>query len=419
MTHKEKDCVERPRSSKKAAWKTGVDIAPNEVILRFEDHGKINYSMKRDQWQGYDADEYRETVVERFNRVEADRVKIKEQQRAQRMEEKLRRKEQAAADGVALVEETLSDGSSDYGSEDEDGEKVEFVQRDEAARDFQGRLGGQGGVGGAPMKVTVRNLRIREDTPKYLHNLALDSAFYDPKARSMRSNPFPDQNPEDVTFAGDNFVRQTGDALELARTQVLCWDMQARGESIDMISNPSQTELMKKQFTEKKGQLEETKRKALLEKYGGAQHMQADPQLRLGQTEAYVEYSRDGRVIKGAGKTSTRSKYEEDVLVNNHTSVWGSYYCKPRDAWGFACCHSLVRNSYCVGENKREFNDNANKQALDAHQERRMLDSRPASDRSAAPIVKRSDVYGESSGAVLDEAKVKDAMRKEEEFMVC
>lgn len=43
-----------------------------------------------------------------------------------------------------------------------------------------------GGVGGAQMKITVRNLRLREDTPKYLRNLALDSAHYDPKARSMR-----------------------------------------------------------------------------------------------------------------------------------------------------------------------------------------------------------------------------------------
>ena len=41
-------------------------------------------------------------------------------------------------------------------------------------RDFQARQARQGGVGGAEMKITVRNLRIREDTPKYLRNLALD-----------------------------------------------------------------------------------------------------------------------------------------------------------------------------------------------------------------------------------------------------
>lgn len=38
-------------------------------------------------------------------------------------------------------------------------------------------------------RITVRNLRIREDTAKYLRNLDPNSAFYDPKTRSMRDNP--------------------------------------------------------------------------------------------------------------------------------------------------------------------------------------------------------------------------------------
>ncbi len=39
-------------------------------------------------------------------------------------------------------------------------------------------------------RTTVRNLRIREDTAKYLYNLDPNSAYYDPKTRSMRDNPF-------------------------------------------------------------------------------------------------------------------------------------------------------------------------------------------------------------------------------------
>lgn len=38
-------------------------------------------------------------------------------------------------------------------------------------------------------RITVRNLRIREDTAKYLRNLDLGSAYYDPKTRSMREKP--------------------------------------------------------------------------------------------------------------------------------------------------------------------------------------------------------------------------------------
>jgi hypothetical protein len=36
----------------------------------------------------------------------------------------------------------------------------------------------------------------------------------------MRSNPFPNENPEDLAFAGDNFMRHTGDALTMQQTQV-------------------------------------------------------------------------------------------------------------------------------------------------------------------------------------------------------
>lgn len=43
-------------------------------------------------------------------------------------------------------------------------------------------------------RTTVRNLRIREDTAKYLYNLDPNSAWYDPKTRAMRENPFKNSN---------------------------------------------------------------------------------------------------------------------------------------------------------------------------------------------------------------------------------
>lgn len=54
---------------------------------------------------------------------------------------------------------------------------------------------------------SVRNLRIREDTAKYLYNLDPKSAYYDPKSRSMREDPQPHKSMLDKSFAGDNFVR--------------------------------------------------------------------------------------------------------------------------------------------------------------------------------------------------------------------
>lgn len=67
------------------------------------------------------------------------------------------------------------------------------------------------------VKTMVRNLRQREDTAKYLMNLDVNSAYYDPISRSMRENPLPDGNITNkvVNFKGDNWYRYTGDAAKM------------------------------------------------------------------------------------------------------------------------------------------------------------------------------------------------------------
>lgn len=56
-----------------------------------------------------------------------------------------------------------------------------------------------------------------------------------------------------------------------------------------------------------------------MSQYGGEEHLDAPPrELLLAQTEDYVEYSRHGAVLKGQEKAVARSKYEEDVLLQNH-----------------------------------------------------------------------------------------------------
>lgn len=42
-----------------------------------------------------------------------------------------------------------------------------------------------------------------------------------------------------------------------------------------------------------------------------------------------------------------RSKYEEDIYINNHTSVWGSWWKDHQ--WGYKCCKQTIKNSYCTG----------------------------------------------------------------------
>jgi len=52
-------------------------------------------------------------------------------------------------------------------------------------------------------------------------------------------------------------------------------------------------------------------------------------------------------------KKVLRSKYEEDVLINDHISVWGSWYNRYL-GWGYICCYSTDKLSYCGGVKGKE-----------------------------------------------------------------
>jgi pre-mRNA-processing factor SLU7 len=256
------------------------------------------------------------------------------------------------------------------------------------------------------MKVTARNLRIREDTAKYLRNLDPNSAFYDPKSRSMRDNPNPEVPTEESQFVGDNFARISGDAVALAETHLFAWDASddkadggagaGAASSMHPQANPSQVELLKKKFQSKSAQLRLQKKQKVLDKYGGAEYLDGsgglanavvlatkqqqkatniaaqERKIRFGVSTVAEEYSRDGRLLKGrngaAGAATTKqskyvaqtSKYEEDVYTNGHTSTWGSYFNIGAFSWGYADDHSLIQNSYGTGANGRKANDKAN-----------------------------------------------------------
>ena len=138
--------MERPRSSKKAAWKSGLDIAPDEVSLNLTDFGKVSYDAKRDQWSGYDPTEYK-SVLGKYERVEAERrrLKLEERERLRREAEasarrknEEKRKKQAArkrgeADGGGAAEgeeEDMSGMDSDSGSEYDSDEEDEGGRAD-------------------------------------------------------------------------------------------------------------------------------------------------------------------------------------------------------------------------------------------------------------------------------------------------
>lgn len=97
-------------------------------------------------------------------------------------------------------------------------------------------------------RTTIRNLRIREDTAKYLRNLDLDSAYYDPKTRSMRENPNKGGNQTEQLYSGDNFVRYTGDVKKFGEMQSYAWEAYEKGQEVHLQSAPSQAELLFKDY---------------------------------------------------------------------------------------------------------------------------------------------------------------------------
>ena len=136
-------------------------------------HGKETYDSKRDKYHGYDQDSHSKRVQRLFDECEAIRKQLRDKETA---------KATLTEDGAPAnpnqkaqdEKGSDSDSDSDVGSDDDSDD--EFVQKDEDDKVITSRLARQGGVGGAQMKVTARNLRIREDTAKYLRNLDPTSA---------------------------------------------------------------------------------------------------------------------------------------------------------------------------------------------------------------------------------------------------
>ncbi|KAG5341434.1 hypothetical protein C0989_010544 [Termitomyces sp. Mn162] len=293
MTHKKVDCLERPR--KKGAKYTNDNIQADEVVQDIA----VGYAAKRDRWNGYDPAEHK-AIYEEYAAVDAARQKLREEEIDNQTTTDLAAVRKVAKAGKGEGKER----DADFGSSDEeDADEDKYADAADAV----------GQKLDAKTRITVRNLRIREDTAKYLINLDPDSAYYDPKTRSMRDAPNKNIPAEEARFAGDNFFRYSGEAPEVQQLQLFAWQAAARGNDVHLNANPTQGELLHQEFKEKKEELKDKSKISILAKYGGAQYLESAPkELLHGQTENYVEYSRTGQVIKGRERAKARSKYPED-----------------------------------------------------------------------------------------------------------
>lgn len=358
-----------PEFMAKTPWYLSQDQQPSLKHQKSTRQQKEKtFEEKRDPYKNWDPSEYKLTV-ERFNKLENERKKVKAQQREQELarkrkekEEKRKQKEeqkgQTQEEGDEEKKEKSDSESSDFGSDTDT--DLGSSDEDDDVRQSESHEAVDEGVmrWNQKAKMSVRNLRLREDTAKYLVNLDVNSAYYDPKTRSMRADPLPHVPATEKVYQGDNAWKNSADTKGLAGIQSFAWDAYNQGKDVHLQTNPTEVELMRKQYKDKKKKLEELKKQKLLDKYGGEEHLQAPPkELLYGQTEGYVEYSKDGRVIKGEEDTIPSSRHEEDVFPSNHSSVFGSWFDTSTMKWGYRCCHQTVMNTYCTGESGKRARD--------------------------------------------------------------
>lgn len=429
-----------------------------------EIYGKETYDSKRDSYHGFEINNnFQKKMEDKFSKRDKIRRQNKDENKSKgdKTNDSDNDENNAENKGSGSDYSDDSDYDSDVGSDSDD----EFVQKEDDEKVFTTRSARQGGVGGAEMKFTIRNLRIREDTAKYLRNLDVNSAYYDPKSRSMRDNPNPDMPVEELPFAGDNFARITGDAVDFARTQMFAWEAEEKGNSgnkdvsLHPQANPSQAELLRKKFMTKSEDVKMQQKKALLAKYGGEQYLDGTHGLASAidnndnndnsssahgttttnnnsnsrKTRFEVQstpqfYSRAGSSTTTSSskpQVSLKSKYQEDIFTNGHTTVWGSFFHKGAFRWGYADDHSLLQKSYCTGIVGREANDTANDlqygniQQVALQQARAMLQANKKTTTSQKNTKPTSinNLYGEvdSKSMQLDPTRLKEAILKTKE----
>ena len=201
--HARKDCLERPRKVlAKYAEEEEVDesVGTKESVKTTHSH-PAGFEAKRDRWEGFEANDYTK-VVDEYER------------------EEIRRKIRSS----------------------EDTSRVEKFQADE----------------------TVANLRMRNDTAKYLYNLDVNSAFYDPKSRSMRDDP-----RRGGEYKGDNFVRFSGEVADSMKMRQFAWESAQQGETkIHEIANPTESVMIMKKSEKNEKDKISNQQRAILEKYG-------------------------------------------------------------------------------------------------------------------------------------------------------
>lgn len=95
-------------------------------------------------------------------------------------------------------------------------------------------------------------------------------------------------------------------------------------------------------------------REAISEQKRRREMLRREQRAREAEQEASgdEDVSSRGRAVSSSADAGplARSRYEEDIYLLGHQSVWGSWYSVEKKRWGFACCRILSRSDDCTCE---------------------------------------------------------------------
>lgn len=85
----------------------------------------------------------------------------------------------------------------------------------------------------------------------------------------MRENPYANTNkkPEELDYAGDNYIRYSGSTNKVYESQVFAWQASEKGVDVHLQAEPTKAELLNKQFKEKKEEIKTKIQQSILDKY--------------------------------------------------------------------------------------------------------------------------------------------------------
>eukprot|EP00924_Labyrinthula_sp_SR-Ha-C_P002832 snap_masked-scaffold_13-processed-gene-8.44-mRNA-1 protein AED:0.21 eAED:0.21 QI:0/-1/0/1/-1/1/1/0/438 len=277
MSHKKRDCLERPRSKRNTAQMLNKTLAADDLYQTSQKkENKKSYDTSRDRWNGYDPSSHISRVENFYSTVvQEPEVNLEEVQDKDELKFKL--------------------GTGD--------------------------------------RLEVHNLRIREDTAEYLKTL--DTKIEDQKK---------EENLQ-FTLVRDGMNKASSSGLE--NSQVFAWDLDSRKQQVEQVQ-----EQRRRQNEENAGLRINPREVQRLKK----QHQESQQRaFNLGnRAEKRIDASEviEREVWGELNKMEFNQKRE--MRKSSHSSVFGSFYNKAEEKWGYACCYQTLRNAFCTGEEGRK-----------------------------------------------------------------